>query len=162
MEIERKYLLKRAPRNISEHPFSMIQQAYLCVEPVIRIRKKDDSYILTYKSAGLMEREEMEVSLTKDSYQHLLKKCDGNVVSKKRHFVPLENGLTAEVDIFQHGFDGLVLAEVEFESREQADAFVPPSWLNQEVTEDARFQNCNLCMMTENERITLLKEILLP
>ena len=76
MEIERKYLLKRPPHSLSDYPCSKIQQAYLCTEPVIRIRKKDDNYILTYKSAGLMEREELEVPLTEASYHHLLKKCD--------------------------------------------------------------------------------------
>ena len=161
MEIERKYLLKRPPRHLSEYKHSIIQQAYLCTEPVIRIRKKDDNYIFTYKSAGLMEREELEVPLTKESYEHLLKKCDGNIISKIRYYLPLDSGFLAEVDVFQHGFDGLVIAEVEFPDREAANHFVPPTWLSNDVTADARFQNSNLCMMSESERITLLKAILL-
>jgi adenylate cyclase len=160
MEIERKYLLKRPPHQLSDYGCSKIEQAYLCTEPVIRIRRKDDDYILTYKSAGLMEREELEVPLTKESYQHLLKKCDGNIISKIRYYVPLDSGLTAEIDVFQHGFDGLIIAEVEFPTVDAANAFVPPMWLSHDVTEDARFQNSNLCMMSESERITLLKELL--
>lgn len=161
MEIERKFLLKRAPRELSSCANHSIEQAYLSVKPVIRIRKKDDSYILTYKSSGLMEREELEVPLDAESYQHLLKKRDGSRINKTRYLMPLESGYTAEIDVFHHGFDGLVLAEVEFPDRESADSFVPPAWLSNEVTSDPRFQNSNLCMMTENERITLLKEILL-
>ena len=160
MEIERKYLLKRPPHSLSDYTCSKIQQAYLCTEPVIRIRKKDDNYILTYKSAGLMEREELEVPLTEASYHHLLKKCDGNIISKIRYYLPLDSGLTAEIDVFQHGFDGLIIAEVEFPDRDTADHFMAPMWLSNDVTQDARFQNSNLCMMSENERITLLKEIL--
>lgn len=160
MEIERKFLLKRAPRQISDYEHSRIQQAYLCTEPVMRIRKKDEQYIFTYKSAGLMEREEVEIPLDAKSYEHLLKKCDGNTVSKTRYYMPLDSGLTAEIDIFHDGFDGLVIAEVEFPDLEAARNFVPPVWMNHDVTSDARFQNSNLCQMKENERITLLKEIL--
>jgi CYTH domain-containing protein len=160
MEIERKFLLKRAPRGLSEYDSHKIEQAYLCTKPVMRIRKMDDEYFFTYKSAGLMEREEVEVPLTAESYHHLLKKCDGNVVSKTRYYMPLDSGLTAEIDLFHNGFDGLIVAEVEFPNRDTAESFVPPEWMNNDVTSDSRFQNSNLCMMSENERITLLKEIM--
>ena len=161
MEIERKFLLKRAPRQLSECDQARIKQAYLCTEPVMRIRKKNDQYIFTYKSAGLMKREEFEVPLTNKSYEKLLKKCDGNVISKTRYYMPLEAGLTAEIDVFHDGFDGLVIAEVEFPNLEAAQNFVPPVWMNNEVTHDPTFQNSNLCQMTESERIGLLKRILL-
>lgn len=160
MEIERKFLLKKAPVSLSDYAFHKIEQAYLCTTPVMRIRKMDTAYFFTYKSAGLMEREEMEVPLSAESYEHLLKKCDGNVVSKTRYYIPLDSGLTAEVDLFHNGFDGLIIAEVEFPDRETAQNFVAPEWMNQDVTGDARFQNSNLCMMPENERIALLKEIM--
>ncbi len=160
MEIERKFLMKMPPRNLGSYDSAQIEQAYLCTEPVIRIRKKNDEYILTYKSAGLMEREELEVPLNEASYQHLLKKCDGNVITKTRYFIPIEDGLTVEVDIFKHGFDGLIIAEVEFPDLESAEAFRPPLWLKTEVTQDSRFQNSNLCLMSDNERITILREIL--
>ena len=160
MEIERKYLMKMPPRNLGDYNKSEIEQAYLCTEPVIRIRKKDQEYILTYKSKGLMEREELEVPLDEKSYQHLLKKCDGSVISKTRYYIPIDDGLTVEVDIFKHGYDGLIIAEVEFPDRETADSFRPPMWLKKEVTEDIRFHNSNLCMMSDNERITLLRELL--
>lgn len=160
MEIERKFLMKMPPRNLGSYESAQIEQAYLCTQPVIRIRKKNDEYILTYKSVGLLEREELEVPLDEKSYQHLLKKCDGNVITKTRYFIPIEDGLTVEVDIFKHGFDGLIIAEVEFPDLETATAFRPPIWLKNEVTQDPRFQNSNLCQMTDNERITILREIL--
>ncbi len=160
MEIERKFLLKHAPRQIKELEHFKIQQAYISTDPVMRIRKKDETCIFTLKSKGLMEREEIETPISMDSYARLLKKCDGNVISKTRYLMPLESGLTAEIDVFHDGFDGLVIAEVEFPDRETALNFKAPSFMNNEVTSDPRFQNSNLCMMTENERITLLKEIL--
>lgn len=159
MEIERKFLLKRLPQQISHCENANLKQAYLCTDPVIRIRRKNNQYILTYKSAGLMEREEIEVPLNQKSFEHLLKKCDGNIIAKTRYNLPLDSGLIVEIDEFHDGFDGLIIAEVEFPDRETAENFVPPMWLNHEVTNDPKFQNSNLCMMSENERITLLKEL---
>ena len=66
MEIERKYLIDRKdlPDNYKEYPSTEIEQAYIITEPVLRIRKKDNDYILTYKGPGFMERQEEEFPLT--------------------------------------------------------------------------------------------------
>ena len=58
MEIERKYLLDQLPENLTSYPCKKIEQGYLSTEPVVRIRRSDDEYYLTYKSKGLMVREE--------------------------------------------------------------------------------------------------------
>ena len=50
MEIEKKYLVKKLPENLETYPFNQLEQCYLCVDPVVRIRRRDDAYILTYKS----------------------------------------------------------------------------------------------------------------
>ena len=62
MEIERKYLVKQLPEKLSTYPHRLIEQGYLSTEPVIRIRKDGDKYELTYKSKGLMIREEYNSS----------------------------------------------------------------------------------------------------
>ena len=49
MEIERKFLVTTPPENYGSFPLHEIEQAYLCTEPVVRIRKEDDNYYLTYK-----------------------------------------------------------------------------------------------------------------
>ena len=48
MEIERKFLVKTIPDNLSEYKCRIIEQAYLCTEPVVRARKDNDEYYLTY------------------------------------------------------------------------------------------------------------------
>lgn len=63
MEIERKYLVNQVPADYMEFPCHAIEQAYLCTSPVVRIRKEDDSYYLTYKGKGLMAREEYNLPL---------------------------------------------------------------------------------------------------
>lgn len=151
MEIEKKYLLKTVPE-LTAYPFHRIEQAYLCTQPVVRVRRADDTYYLTYKGSGMMSREEYNLPLTKEAYAHLKAKADGNVIGKTRYLIPLADGLTAEVDVFEEPFAPLVLAEVEFETEAQAEAFVPPEWFGEEVTFDGRYHNSYLSSRKFEER----------
>ena len=114
MEIERKFLVTAPPEGYEARPFRMIEQAYLCTEPVVRVRREDDSFYLTYKSRGLMAREEYNLPLDEKAYLHLLKKADGQVLTKKRYLLPVEGrpDLTFELDVFEGAYQGLILAEV--------------------------------------------------
>lgn len=141
MEIERKFLLKSLPGNLEKYPFHQIEQGYLNTEPVIRIRRQDEEYYLTYKSKGLMVREEYNLPLTEDAYMHLLPKIDGNLIAKKRYLIPLSSRLTAELDIFEGYLSPLTLAEVEFETEEDAISFTPPEWFGEEVTHSTDYHN---------------------
>lgn len=141
MEIERKFLVKALPEHLNQYSSHTIEQAYLCTDPVVRIRRMDDTYILTYKGSGLMIREEYNLPLTEDGYLHLLKKADGNVLTKKRYLIPLSGCLKAELDIFEGKFDGLTLVEVEFPDEETARAFCAPEWFGKEVTFSNAYHN---------------------
>ena len=79
MEIERKFLISKEnlPSNLDSYPHHKLEQGYLSTSPVVRIRKEDDNYYLTYKSKGLMTREEYNLPLTKESYKHMRPKADG-------------------------------------------------------------------------------------
>lgn len=144
MEIERKYIIDCPPADYKQYPFHRIEQAYLCTCPVVRIRRQDNEYILTYKSAGLMAREEYNLPLTADAYAHLKPKADGIVLSKTRYLLPLDDRHTIELDVFDSPYDGLILAEVEFSSVEEANAFIPPKWFGQDVTMSAKYHNSTL------------------
>ena len=140
MEIERKYLLKQLPDNLETYPHRHLEQGYLCVAPVVRIRKDDDKYELTYKSGGMMVRQEYNLLLTKKSYEHLKGKIDGRLITKKRYMIPYQ-GYTIELDVFENDLAPLILAEVEFETEEQANSFTPPEWFGKDVTFDGRYHN---------------------
>ena len=75
MEIERKFIPKNLPENLNQYSFHRIEQAYLNTAPVLRIRKQDNTYILTYKGGGMMAREEYNLALNRKSYAHLLEMC---------------------------------------------------------------------------------------
>ncbi|MBP5198281.1 MAG: CYTH domain-containing protein [Lachnospiraceae bacterium] len=155
MEIERKFLLKTIPDNLEQYVSHRIEQGYLCVDPVVRIRKEENDYILTYKGEGMMARQESNLPLKEASYNQLKSKVTGNIISKTRYMIPLENPefkqgfpqppsgytLTVEIDVFDPPFAPLVMAEVEFGSQEAAVAFIPPEWFGEEVTYVKQFHN---------------------
>ena len=143
MEIERKYLIDQIPFDLSEYPSRKIEQGYLCTEPVVRIRRQDEEYYLTYKSKGLMIREEYNLPLTKDAYFHLREKIDGRLISKRRYLIPLDP-YTIELDVFHSPKDDLILAEVEFPSEEDALTFTPPDWFGEDVTNSSLYHNSRL------------------
>ncbi|MBE5958567.1 MAG: CYTH domain-containing protein [Lachnospiraceae bacterium] len=153
MEIEKKYLILQVPKDLENYDHHEIEQGYLSVNPVVRVRKSDEEYYLTYKGKGMMAREEYNLPLTKESYEHLIKKADGNVITKTRYLFPLENNLTAELDIFHGVFTGMSIVEVEFESIEAAESFTPPDWFGDEVTYDKRFHNSYLSRLSVSETI---------
>ncbi|MCP1101436.1 CYTH domain-containing protein [Aequitasia blattaphilus] len=143
MEIERKYIITKKPELLSSYPCKSLCQAYLNTEPVIRIRKEDDTYVLTYKSKGLMVREEYNLPLDKASFEHLLKKADGRIITKDRFLIPYQT-YTIELDVFKGDLAPLLLAEVEFPNTEEANQFSPPDWFGEEVTLNPKFQNSYL------------------
>ena len=147
MEIERKFLITELPENLTQYNCRRIEQGYLCTAPVVRIRRQDEEYYLTYKSKGMMVREEYNLPLTAEAYAHLREKTDGNLISKQRYLIPLNETLTAELDIFDAPFAPLMLAEVEFSSEEEANSFVPPAWFGEDVTFSAKYHNSYLCFL---------------
>ena len=146
MEIERKFLIKTLPTDYDTYPCRHLEQGYLSTAPVIRIRKDNDIYELTYKSGGMMARQEYNLPLTKESYHHLKEKVDGRLITKSRYMIPFQH-YTIELDIFAGDLAPLMLAEVEFASAEDAHAFIGPDWFGQDVTFDGRYHNSNLSKM---------------
>ena len=147
LEIERKYLIKNLPDNLSDFECHTLIQGYLNTSPVVRVRKEDDSYYLTYKGSGLLAREEYNLPLDEHSFLHLIGKADGNVISKQRYKIPYavsEKMFTIELDVFDAPFAPLVIAEVEFTDENEANAFIAPDWFDKEVTYDPEYHNSNL------------------
>lgn len=166
MEIERKFTVKTLPVNLESYPCRIIEQAYLNTDPVVRIRREDDTFYLSYKGKGLLAREEYNLPLNEESYYHLREKADGNIISKKRYVIPIDHpqfhptymssfgnsidqiSLCVELDIFEPPFAPLIIAEVEFPDKEMAEAFVLLDWFSQDVTNDPAYHNSNLSRQT--------------
>ena len=141
IEIERKFLVKEIPDNLNNFEKTDMTQGYLNTAPVVRIRRENDDYVLTYKGSGLLSHSEYNLPLNEESFNHLLKKCDGIIISKTRYKIPIKNYLVAELDIFKGELESLTLVEVEFKSIDEAKSFIPPSWFGEDVTSDKRYHN---------------------
>lgn len=143
IEIERKYLINRLPEQPETYPYHLIEQAYLTKDPTIRVRKQDELYFLTYKGKGTLAHEEYNLPLTKEAYETLVAKTDSRLIRKKRILIPYQE-YTIELDCFEAPFAPLIVAEVEFSSIDEANAFLPPCWFGREVTDDRRYCNSYL------------------
>jgi CYTH domain-containing protein len=69
--------------------------------------------------------------------------------------IPLADGLTAELDVFEGILAGLVIAEVEFPDEKTSNEFVPPTWFGKDLSSDRRFTNHNLSTRTGIEGLKL-------
>ena len=154
MEIERKFTVKTLPPDLGSYEFHTIEQAYLVTEPTIRVRREDELYYMTYKGVGgsntSLSHEEYNLPLTKESYETLASKADGNVIRKKRYLIPYGQH-TIELDIFAEPFKSLIIAEVEFGSVEDANDFVPPGWFDVDVTDRKEYRNSYLSRVTPQD-----------
>ena len=144
MEIERKFKVEKLP-NLQNVKKAKIIQAYLNTdsEPTLRIRKYNDEYLLTYKYSKKDNEinvcNEVELTITEECFNNLLTKIEGNIIEKTRYFIN-----EIELDIFEGKYEGLILAEVEFESIEDANRYNKPNWLGEDVTKDKNYRNSYL------------------
>jgi CYTH domain-containing protein len=171
MEIERKYLLREMPDNLEGYRHIEIEQGYISVLPVVRIRKKvsseTESYVLTIKSSGMLSRQEYEMDITAEEYRVLSEKVDGNIITKTRYIIPLRevmpssdsDSLVLELDVFEGAFSGLVMGEIEFPDEKTADSFEPAGIFKSEVTFDKRFHNSNMSTMSAADIQDFIKSL---
>ncbi len=145
IEIERKFLVLGETWRGSVTKSSSMRQGYLSTnaKATVRVRIIDDSRaFLTLKGpTNGISRAEFEYEVPLEDGKALLEMARPNVVEKTRHIVP-HDGLDWEVDVFEGAHDGLVMAEVELSSVDQAVSL--PDWAGREVSQDDRYANASL------------------
>lgn len=148
-EIERKFRVDPGalPFSLEAWPASFIEQGYLAVSESgrqeVRLRNRDGNYTLTVKTGSGAVREEGEVALSEAQFQTLWPFTEGRRIEKIRHEIALGQ-LTAELDVYHGRHQGLAVVEVEFSCEGSAQAFDPPDWFGNEVTDDAAYKNQQL------------------
>ncbi len=146
-EIEKKWLIKKEdiPYDLSQAQKYEIVQTYLNFSPEIRVRNINDSeYVLTIKSDTALKgfvREEHEWLISKEEYDNLLTKKEGNTINKTRYRFKDENGIEMEIDIFSGNLEGLAYLEIEFVNVESANNYATPDWVIKDVTTDLLYKN---------------------
>lgn len=143
IERERRFLVDALPESLPDP--SRIVQAYVTTEPLsVRIRRRAGLDTLTIKVGSGMTRTEVERVLTAEEFDALWPYACELRIDKRRHLIPLGDGHTAELDLFDGALAGRRLVEVEFVSDATARDFEPPAWFGREVTDDNRYSNSSL------------------
>lgn len=147
MEIERKFLLSGRAPDLDRYQHFTVSQGYLISagqDLEVRLRVRDGRRWLTIKQGGGLSRDEYEVEVERARFDRLWMLTLGRRIEKERYLIPAEQGLTIELDVYRGELEGLLTAEVEFDSAAQAERFAPPAWFGQEITGQARFSNQRL------------------
>ena len=144
-EIERKFLVEGDYKS-QAFSQSRIIQGYISSARgrTVRVRIRDGKGYLTIKGASNesgTSRYEWEKELPLEEARELMKLCEPGVIDKTRYLVRSGNHIF-EVDEFYGDNEGLVVAEVELQSEDEA--FEKPAFLGQEVTGDIRYYNSQL------------------
>jgi CYTH domain-containing protein len=148
VEIERKFLVIGSPPHVDG--VKMVQ-GYLCkdTDRTVRIRierqggkVEQERAVLTVKgrSEGIV-RPEYEYDIPVADARELMGLCVGSIVEKTRycHYIGAH---VWEVDVFEGGNQGLIVAEIELS--DPSEAFEKPNWIGCEVSSDPRYANSSL------------------
>lgn len=149
-EIEIKYLIDKIPDNVLE--VLNIEQYYTKISGLEEIRYRsvnNNEFFRTVKRGHGILREEYEVKINKEDYEENKNKIVGKYISKQRSLVEYSidsKTYVIEVDKYKGELEGLLVAEVEFESIEESNKFVEnkPDWFVEDVTEQKEYKNKNL------------------
>src|SRR4051794_34929502 len=138
MEVERKFLVTEPP-DLGGTESDQIEQGYLAIgsDGEVRLRRKGEKLLLTAKRGSGISRDEAEVELDPEAFERLWPLTDGRRLHKRRYVIP-QRDLEIEVDVYEGDLEGLVVAEIEFDSEDEARAFEPPEWIGEEATGDER------------------------
>jgi len=146
-EIERKWLFNGFPENIQPIDEFKQVQTYLQFNPEVRIRVQmhwDDNteyfkYLLETKSDGDLTRNETKKSLTKVEYYAIRNLVEGHILKDCKDYQLGRYTLTlAQVDNSDFFY-----GEIEFETEDEANAFIVPDWFGGETTYDRDYKMRN-------------------
>ena len=146
IEIERKFLVASNAYKDEAFKSTRIIQGFLNTHKkrTVRVRLKGDRAYITVKgqsSEDGLSRFEWEKEISKAEAESLLNICESGVIDKIRYEVKIKNH-TFEIDEFFGANEGLVIAEVELGS--ENEAFETPYWLGEEVTGHIKYYNSQL------------------
>jgi len=162
LEIERKYLLEISSQQLIEQgiiqPQSQhrIEQTYIAmdVDQELRVRRIKDtatgnySYTHTFKNGVGLAREEVEYEITQVIYDQVMT-AFGFVPLTKDRITAKWNDVIVEIDIYDQV--DFVVVEVEFESMDAANEFVPPTWFGEEISFNKKYSNKAVWKQLQNK-----------
>lgn len=157
-EIESKFLVKGFPENLELIGEYDVEQGYLSLDIETRIRRKINKqtgktdYILTFKSDGDVERDEVEILITEERYYELKKLVKYNFITKDYKKYKLDSNLVLEVSVVDRGNEfEFTYAEIEFKTRELQEEFKQTDYFKIDITYDKNYKMKNYWKATRLE-----------
>ena len=146
LEIERKFLVTDDSYKAIAFHSDRIAQGYICREGgnSARVRVRGEKGYITIKGPSTddgLSRYEWEKEIPASEAWELMKLCHGGIIDKTRYLIKCGKH-TFEVDEFHGDNEGLVVAEIELENKD--DVFDCPDFIGEEVTGNARYYNACL------------------
>ena len=151
-EIERKWLIKKEdiPYDLNDSNVQKfeIKQTYICFDPEMRVRdyNNGESFEFTMKNNMTIDgmiRDEINMDITKEQYDNLVIKQEGNTIDKTRYQL-YDDGQIIALDIFHGDLDGLAYMEIEFKTEDESNNYKEPNWVIKDVTSDINYKNGHL------------------
>ncbi|WP_061236195.1 CYTH domain-containing protein [Leptospira santarosai] len=144
MEIERKFLVTNFDFKKNSVP-SIISQGYLNSDKnrTVRVRSNSNKAFITIKSKTVgISREEFEYEIPITDAEEMINSiCEKSIIKKFRYLINFQGSIW-EVDEFLEENEGLIVAEIELKS--ENEAFNKPDWVGKEVSDDPKYFNSNL------------------
>ncbi|MEC0092980.1 CYTH domain-containing protein [Paenibacillus macquariensis] len=153
LEIERKFLLPEMPVLSAEEEGKLqfrtehrIEQTYLAMDSnqELRVRRIIDldtnemTFTHTFKKGNGLSREEIEYSISEEIYDQIVQAFDAIPLTKNRITAVWEDTVI-EIDYYDQV--ELIVVEVEFDSLEEANAFVAPHWFGKDISAEKHYSN---------------------
>jgi len=156
VERERRYLLQDLPEGMTRaDPHLQITDNYITGSR-LRIRKVRDprtnKWTVKFTQKFAIEPSDLSRTIITNTYLNameaeVLSVFDSNEIRKNRYYFDYE-GRKFSVDMFLGDLFGLVLAEVDFETDEELDAFPTPPFAIVDVTNNELFSGGKLSQLT--------------
>jgi adenylate cyclase len=148
VERERKYLVAHVPAAVDLRAGTELRQGYLAIDDAVAVRVRDaatEGCTLTIKAGRGTVRTELEWSIDRHLFDEAWPLTEGRRIVKTRYRLPLDEH-TIELDVFDGALAGLIVAEVEFNSDADLEAFEPPGWFGTDVSDDPGYTNASLAI----------------
>ena len=164
MEIERKFLINNIDNlDLTKYKKKSIIQDYLYFDRLSCIRKRkiesnnEIKYTYTIKTdkTGISVNE-IEKEIDEKTYNSLEKNDKYITINKDRYIIPYKNH-KIELDIFKDKYEGIIFAEIEFESVEIANNFEFPKWFGKEVS--SKITNSDMAFSNSKDVLKLIEAI---
>lgn len=148
-EIERRFLVNELPEDIESSNWIIVEDKIVEDKsgfPHIRIRRIGNTYEINKKypkdESDVSQMIEESILITKSEYDSLVQ-VPGFYIGKTRYFYPNGNFIV-EINVYMGALEGLIIAEVEFESVEEMYSYQKPKFLGAEVTQMNEFATGSL------------------